>query len=82
MSKKKFNLQLDVSLTTSQDLYDQLKNNNDNNNNNNKDNQDKKNSNQNNKSLFEKKKDKNLIYTSMEIGLEDVIFKEKNSDDS
>ena len=79
MSKKKFNLQLDVSLTTSQDLYDQLKNND---NNNNKDNSEKKNSNQNNKSLFEKKKDKNLIYTSMEIGLEDVIFKEKNSDDS
>ena len=74
MSKKKFNLQLDVSLTTSQDLYDQLKNID----NNNKDNLEKKNLNQNNnKSLFEKKKDKNLIYTSMEIGLEDVIFKEK-----
>jgi hypothetical protein len=39
MSKKKFNLQLDVSLTTSQDLYDQLKNND---NNNNKDNSEKK----------------------------------------
>ena len=38
MSKKKFNLQLDVSLTTSQDLYDQLKNND----NNNKDNSEKK----------------------------------------
>ena len=60
MSKKKFNLQLDVSLTTSQDLYDQLKNID----NNNKDNLEKKNLNQNNnKSLFEKKKDKNLIYT-------------------